>query len=169
VDTLIKTHSHSIPDIIGAYAEVVVNFVGNQKDVTYCYDYMHEIIYFYEKNFSQADKVTLVQIVLYNLKYLSDTKCDNCFIIDIWAGLLSILNYFSLFLWCDLNKMTECDEEDQIKTVFEVLFKSSTTDNNENFNNNVNEKEKLYKELIVAKIKLIDNNKNLFDIVYKEC
>lgn len=88
------------------------------------------------------------------MKFINDTKLDNSFIIDIWAGIIYILSTHKLFYWNDLNQITETDGEDQIKSIFEVLIKSS------------HDKEKVYEQL--SKVTFVKNNINLFDVVYKQ-
>jgi hypothetical protein len=155
VDALFKTHGHSIGEVVTCYAEVLVDFVACSEDVSYSYDYMYEIISFYNKNFSQQDKEEMKTIIIENLKYVNDTKLDNSFIVEVWAGLVSIFSSFKLFYFSDLNLITENDGEEQLRCIFEVVVRANQ------------DKEKCYDQLI--KINFIKNNLNLFDMVFKQC
>jgi len=154
INKIFETHGHSISEVIGAIAEIIVDFVACQKDINYCYDYIYEIVYFYSKGFTHTDKNDVANVIIRHLNYLSDTKLDNSYIIDIWSGFMGIFTYFELFKWSDLNKFSsEKLGEEQLSCIFEVILKTSS------------EKDKLYNELI--QVSYVQNNRDLFEIIFK--
>jgi hypothetical protein len=150
VDNLLRVNKNSLADILTAFGENCIDYVEKPEDLQLSYGYIREIIVFYSKKLNDRDRTEIVDACLYLLKYLNDISLDNNLLIDVWGGVVYLLEYYRIFNFFDLDKLTDL-QEDQIKCIFDVINKA--LDYYENRDNKIND---------LLNIGLIKANKSTF-------
>ncbi len=122
-EAILSNKYNNISEILNAFGENCIDFIGNPEDIDIAYKYLYEILHFYHKNISEKDKKEIKSIMTFFLTNLSDLILDNGFLIDIWGSVLHAFLEFKIFSYKDLDELKEMQEE-QLKCVFEVVAKS---------------------------------------------
>ena len=114
---------NNIGEILAAFGENCIDFIGKPEDIDIAYSYMYEILDFYQKNIGEKDKKEIKNTTIFFLSNLNDLILDNILLIDIWGAVIYALNDFKIFGYKDFEELKDL-QEDQLKTVFEVVGKS---------------------------------------------
>lgn len=122
-ETILNTKGNNIGEILSAFGENCIDFIGKPEDIDIAYTYLYEILDFYHKNIGEKDKKEIKNTVVFFLTNLSDLILDNVLLIDIWGSLIHAFLEFEIFSYKDLDDLKDL-QEDQLKAVFEVVAKS---------------------------------------------
>jgi len=114
---------NNIGEILTAFGENCIDFVGKPEDIDIAYSYLYEILDFYLKNIGEKDKKDMKNATNFFLTNLNDLILDNNLLIDIWGSVLYALYNFKIYTYKDLEDIQDL-QEDQLNTVFEVVAKS---------------------------------------------
>jgi hypothetical protein len=114
---------NNIGEILTAFGENCIDFIGKPEDIDIAYTYLYEILDFYHKNIGEKDKKEIKNTMIFFLTNLNDLILDNGLLIDIWGSVLHAFLEFEIFSYKDLNELKDL-QEDQLKVVYEVVAKS---------------------------------------------
>ena len=114
---------NNIGEILTAFGENCIDFIGKPEDIDIAYTYIYEILDFYHKNIGEKDKKEIKNTTIFFLTNLNDLILDNGLLADIWGSVLHSFLEFEIFSYKDLDDLKEL-QEDQLKAVFEVVAKS---------------------------------------------
>jgi hypothetical protein len=144
---------NNIGEILHAFGENTIDFVGKPEDIDIAYSYIYEILEFYQKNIGEKDRKEIKNTTTFFLSNLSDLILDNNLLIDIWGAVIYALNDFKIFGYKDFDEFKEL-QEDQLKIVFEVVAKSLEYCDADRKNNLIK---------TIQEIQLFKNNSSLFN------
>jgi hypothetical protein len=119
-DTLVKKNKNTIADILTAFGEACIDFISKKEDINYSYLYIREVITYFFKRLTINEKNEINQVALFWLENISDFSLDNNLLVGIWGGIIYLLDYFNIFSYQDIDKLTNLSE-DQLKAIFEVI------------------------------------------------
>lgn len=119
----IFSSKNNIGEILAAFGENCIDFIGKPEDIDIAYSYIYEILDFYQKNIGEKDRKEIKNTTIFFLSNLNDLILDNNLLIDIWGAVIFALNHFKIFGYKDLEDLNDLQEE-QLKIVFEVVGKS---------------------------------------------
>jgi hypothetical protein len=119
----ILSSKNTIGEIISAFGENCIDFIGKPEDIDIAYTYIYEILDFYQKNIGEKDKKEIKNTTILFLSNLNDLILDNNLLIDVWGAVIYALNEFKIFGYKDFEELKDL-QEDQLKSVFEVVAKS---------------------------------------------
>lgn len=119
----ILSSKNNIGEILTAFGENCIDFIGKPEDIDIAYSYIYEILDFYQKNIGEKDRKEIKNTTIFFLSNLNDLILDNNLLIDIWGAVIYALNDFKIFSYKDFEELKDL-QEDQLKTVFEVVAKS---------------------------------------------
>ena len=143
--------------IIRCYIEVCIDYVTKEKTIFYCNEYIKNIINYYsvDLNKDEAEKVHISMNDLY--LNIEDICIDNYYMLEIMGYLMFILINNNLYYISDFDKFINEDKNKIIKIsqVIKFTLVHSDVKYNELYNN-------------FRKIKLFDNNKNIFEEYIKK-
>jgi hypothetical protein len=153
-DQLIRKHKNTVGNILYAFGENCIDFIGKHDDIQTAYKYIREIINYYGPKLDKKDKNEIVEVTLYFLENLSDFSLDNNLLVDVWGGVVYLLEVYKIFAYTDLDRLKNITD-DQLKTIFEVM--------NNSLKFYENKKDDKYQDLV--SLTLIKANKNLFQSI----
>ena len=119
-DALVRKHKNTIGEILTAFGETCIDFIHKTEDIQTAYLYIHEIITYFFKKLTINEKNEINQVALFWLENINDFAIDNNLLINIWGGTIYLLDYFNIFSYGDIDKLTNLTE-DQLKAIFEVI------------------------------------------------
>jgi len=119
----IFSSKNNISEILAAFGENCIDFIGKPEDIDIAYSYIYEILDFYQKNIGDKDRKEIKSTTIFFLSHLNDLILDNNLLIDIWGAVIYALNEFKIFGYKDLEELKDL-QEDQLKTLFELVAKS---------------------------------------------
>ena len=119
----ILSNKNNIGEILSAFGENCIDFIGKPEDIDIAYTYIYEILDFYQKNIGEKDRKEIKNTTIFFLSNLNDLILDNNLLIDIWGAVIYALSDFKIFGYKDFEDLNDL-QEDQLKTVFEVVGKS---------------------------------------------
>ena len=119
-DALVRKHKNSVADILTAFGENCIDFIGKEDDIHTAYLYFREIINYFGPRLERKDKMELLDVTLYFLQNLNDFSLDNNLLVHVWGGIIYLLESYRIFNFLDLDKLKDVNE-DQLKTMFEVI------------------------------------------------
>jgi len=119
-DALVRKHKNTIGEILTAFGETCIDFIHKTEDIQYAYLYIHEIITYFFKKLTVTEKSEINQVALFWLENINEFAIDNNLLINIWGGTIYLLDFFNIFSYGDIDKLTNLSE-DQLKAIFEVI------------------------------------------------
>jgi hypothetical protein len=119
IEQILNKYKNSPAEVLTAFGENCIDLVGKQEDINTAYNYYKEIITFYEKNWSKREKNEILEVTLYFLQNLNDFSLDNNLLVEVWGGIIYLLDFYKIFTFYDLDRLKDVQEE-QLKTIFDV-------------------------------------------------
>ena len=153
ISDIYNNRQNSIAEILGSFIQNCIDFVQNNKTLKYSSLYWEEFIQYYGPNLNKNEKKEIINQSLLLLSTVSSISLDNPMILDIWAIILYLFNQNNIFNYSDFDNLEELTEDD-LKNVFEIMNKIKHIDKN------------LVK--VFEKLKIVINNKGIYDGVVKE-
>ena len=119
-ETLVKKNKNTIGEILTAFSEACIDFTGNKEDVKYAYQYIREVISYFFKRLHINEKNEINQVAFFWLENISDISLDNNLLVNIWGGVIYLLDFYGIFSYKNIDELTNLSE-DQLKAIFEVI------------------------------------------------
>jgi hypothetical protein len=119
-ENLIKRTKNTVAEILSAVGESCIDFISKGDDIEFAYLYVREIINYYVPKLDKNSRFEILEVTLFFLQNLNDFSLDNNLLVNVWGGIIYLLEYHKIFAFSDLDKLTEIQDE-QLKTIFEVL------------------------------------------------
>ena len=118
-----KIKKNGLSTVLKCFSEAIVDAIGRQDDIETAYSYIKAIISYYSNNLYNYDRADMISVTLNCLEYLSDYTPDNHYLTDIWAKVLNLLIDHKLFIYKDLEKLSNLND-DQIECITTVVCKA---------------------------------------------